>query len=222
MVFYVKQERCNIAALKHINPEPVMQRPDTEKSNGMFVLVQLFTLIRIPIAILLAILLINTNQWTYLNILVYAGLSGLIEISDLLDGHFARKYGIVTEWGAMLDPYADSVSRLITYWGLAMAGLVVPFVPLSMALRDITVAYCRITLSRFGKTVSAKRSGKIKAVFQGVGAILIIFGPLYWPFTGRWIVHLLSWLIIGVTLISIVEYAAGAISAARKHGTHES
>lgn len=192
------------------------------KTNGMFLLVQFFTIVRIPIAIVLAILLIHTEQWTYLNILIYAGLSGMIEITDLLDGHFARKYRIVTEWGAMLDPYADSVSRLITYWGLAMANLVIPFVPLSMALRDITVAYCRITLSRFGKTVSAKRSGKIKAVFQGVGAILIIFGPLYWPYTGRWTLYLLSWLIIGVTLFSIVEYAAGAISVALQQRKHES
>lgn len=186
------------------------------KPKGIFLTVQFFTIVRIPIAILLAVLLVNTDRWTWINILIYAGLSGLIEISDLLDGHFARKYGIVTEWGAMLDPYADSVSRLITYWGLAMANLVIPFVPLSMALRDITVAYCRITLTRFGKTVSAKRSGKIKAIFQGVGAILIILGPLYWPYTGKWTLYLLSWTIIGVTLTSIIEYAVGAISAAAK------
>ena len=199
-----------------------MESRGAKKHNRIFLLVQFFTIIRIPIAILLAVLLINTDRWIYWNILIYAGLSGLVEISDLLDGHFARKYGIVTEWGAMLDPYADSVSRLITYWGLAVAGLIIPFVPLSMALRDITVAYCRITLSRFGKTVSAKRSGKIKAVFQGVGAILIIFGPLYWPFTGRWTVYALSWLIISVTLISIIEYAASAISVAIKQSKHES
>ena len=97
-----------------------MQTQRATKSKGIFLLVQFFTIVRIPIAILLAVLLINTDKWTYVNILIYAGLSGLIEITDLLDGHFARKYGIVTEWGAMLDPYADSVSRLITYWGLAM------------------------------------------------------------------------------------------------------
>jgi CDP-diacylglycerol--glycerol-3-phosphate 3-phosphatidyltransferase len=199
-----------------------MQTQRATKSKGIFLLVQFFTIVRIPIAILLAVLLINTDKWTYVNILIYAGLSGLIEITDLLDGHFARKYGIVTEWGAMLDPYADSVSRLITYWGLAMANLVIPFVPLSMALRDITVAYCRITLSRFGKTVSAKRSGKIKAIFQGVGAILIIFGPLYWPFTGRWTLYLLSWLIISVTLVSIIEYAASAVSVALQQRKPES
>ncbi|MCP4744752.1 MAG: CDP-alcohol phosphatidyltransferase family protein [Desulfobacteraceae bacterium] len=182
--------------------------------KGIFLLVQFFTVVRIPLAILLALLLAYTDKWSYFNVLSYAGLIGLIEISDLLDGHFARKYRIVTEWGAMLDPYADSVSRLITYWGLAMAGLVIPLVPLAMALRDITVAYCRITLTRFGKTVSAKRSGKIKAIFQGVGAVIIIFGPLHWSFTGKWTVDALSWLIIGVTLISAIEYAAGAISAA--------
>ena len=67
-------------------------------------------------------------------------------------------------WGAALDPYMDSFSRLIVYWTLACAGLVTPLVPLVMALRDVTVAYCRIFLARAGHTVAANWSGKIDSV----------------------------------------------------------
>ncbi len=178
------------------------------------ILLQILTLIRIPMAMLLASILIFSAKLSFSNIFFCLVLIGLMELTDLLDGFLARRIGIVTEWGAMLDPYSDSISRLIVYWGFACSDLVIPLVPMAMAFRDITVAYCRITLTRFGKTVSAKRSGKIKAIFQGVGAVIIIMGPLYWNFTGKWTLHVLSWIIITVTLVSIIEYAHGAIVAA--------
>ncbi len=186
------------------------------KRRALFVLVQFFTLVRIPVAIGMVVLLLYSQRLSFGVIFLGACLIGVIELSDLLDGMIARRYGFVTEWGAMLDPFSDSISRLLIYWGLSMAGLALPLVPLTMALRDITVAYCRITMSRFGKTVSAKRSGKIKAIVQGVGAIVLLVGPLYWPYIGKWTVVAFSWLIITVTGVSVVEYAAGAVSAARQ------
>jgi CDP-diacylglycerol---glycerol-3-phosphate 3-phosphatidyltransferase len=193
-----------------------METVNMPKRRALFVLVQFFTLVRIPIAISLVVMLLHAERLSFGIVFLGVVLIGIIELSDLLDGMIARRYGFVTEWGAMLDPFSDSISRLLIYWGLSMAGLALPLVPLTMALRDITVAYCRITMSRFGKTVSAKRSGKIKAIVQGVGAIILILGPLYWPYSGRWTVPALSWLIIAVTSISVVEYAAGAVSAARE------
>jgi len=175
---------------------------------------QLFTLLRIPLAMVLATVLLYCDHHLTLVIVVCVFIVLLIELTDMLDGLIARRAGIVSEFGAMLDPYADSISRLIVYWGFACAGLVIALVPLAMAFRDITVAYCRITLTRFDRSVSAKLSGKIKAVIQGVGAIVIILGPLYWRFTGKWTIAALSWVVVSVTLVSIIEYAAAAISAA--------
>ncbi|MFH0965030.1 MAG: CDP-alcohol phosphatidyltransferase family protein, partial [Planctomycetota bacterium] len=80
--------------------------------------------------------------------LVCLGLLLLLELNDLLDGTLDRRWRVVSETGAMLDPYADSVSRLIVFWTLARRGLALPAVPLVMALRDVTVAYCRIALVR--------------------------------------------------------------------------
>jgi len=184
------------------------------KKETMIIMLQLLTLVRIPIAAALAAILIYSDKFTFDVVALSIILISLIELTDFLDGFMARKNNIVTEWGAMLDPYADSISRLIVYWGFACSGLVIALVPMAMAFRDITVAYCRITLTRFGQTVSAKQSGKIKAVFQGVGAILIVLGPLYWDFIGRWPIYVLSWLIIIVTLASMIEYAQAAISTA--------
>lgn len=179
-----------------------------------FLIVQLLTLSRIPIAVIYGITLI-AFEWSYGVLIFCLILLSLIEISDLLDGFSARKFGVVSEWGAMLDPYADSVSRLIVFWSMASAGYIIFLVPLVMALRDVTVSYSRITLTRHNKSVAAKKSGKIKAIVQGVGAYFILMGPVYWDFTGKWTVYLLSWIIIIATAASVVEYAASAISVAK-------
>jgi len=164
-------------------------------------------------------LTLNFSQWSYGVLLFCLILLGLIELSDLLDGFSARRLGIVSEQGAMLDPYADSVSRLIVFWSMASAQYnathyIIFLVPLVMALRDVTVAYSRIILTKHNRSVAAKRSGKIKAVVQGVGAFFILLGPVYWNFTGSWTTHLFSWIVIIATAASVVEYAASAISVA--------
>ncbi len=179
----------------------------------MYIFLQLLTVIRIPIAIILASILFIFDHHTFPIIVFAVILIAIIEITDLLDGFLARKFDIVSEWGAMLDPYADSISRLILYWSFSHSGLVLPLVPISMAFRDITVAYCRITLTRHNKTVSAKLSGKIKAVIQGVCAFIIVLGPLYWNYTGKWVIALFSWIVIITTLASIGEYVKSAYNA---------
>ena len=197
-----------------------------------FLALQALTLARIPLAILFAILLnifpvyrhqpdqTFTWQGVDLGVLILGTLILiLIELTDLFDGMSARKLGMVTEWGAMLDPYSDSISRLIVYWAFTIAQptLALPAVPLAMAIRDVTVAYSRIVMAKAGQSVSAKFSGKAKAVVQGVAAIIILLGPLYWPFCKRtWTVPLLSWIVVCVTLASMLEYVRSAIHAARR------
>lgn len=179
-----------------------------------FLLIQMITVSRIPLSIAFALMLIYF-QWSTTILVLGLSLLMLIEFSDLSDGYLARSLNLVSEWGAMLDPYADSVSRLIVYGALAKMGHVIMLVPLVMAIRDITVAYSRIILTKYNKSVAAKKSGKIKAVVQGVGAVLVLLGPTYREITGDWTVHLLSWIIIVTTAISAYEYAYSAIMVSK-------
>lgn len=135
------------------------------------------------------------------------------ELTDFFDGMLARKLGVVSEAGAMLDPYADSISRIIIYWALAGVGLVMPVVPIVMACRDITVAYSRVILGKAGKSVSAKWSGKIKAVVQGYGCVLLFLQPYLWNWNilGKWFIQVGSWIIIVVTVASMLEYIRAAV-----------
>jgi CDP-diacylglycerol---glycerol-3-phosphate 3-phosphatidyltransferase len=176
--------------------------------RNRILLVSTITLLRIPLALLFATVLLRAEPNSVATVTICTVLLALIEASDILDGLLARRLGAVTQWGAMLDPYADSVSRITLYWGLACVGLTFAAVPLAMALRDVTVAYCRIIWTRAGRSVSAKWSGKLKAVVQGAAAFFLLYVPrLFTPGIRDGI----SWLVLAVTLLSMVDYCAKTI-----------
>ncbi len=187
---------------------------DKENENKIgFYLVTLLTASRGGLAILFSAFYLMCSPG-YLRVWVGLFILLLIELTDLFDGMMARKYKVVTELGAAFDPYMDSFSRIVVYWTLACAGVTFAVVPLVMALRDVTVAYCRIIMASHNQTVSAKWSGKIKAVVQGVAAMVIIGQPVYGPYFDSWIKlrPLAGWVVIIVTALSVVEYVKSAIA----------
>ncbi len=169
-------------------------------------LVQALTAVRVPLAIAFALLLPSAVS----SPARLAGCLALLlaqELSDLLDGALARRLGVVSRWGQMFDPFADSVSRLIVYWALAQAGLALAVLPLVMALRDVTVAYSRLATADRGGSVSARLSGKLKALVQGLGAMFLTAAPLWFPGVSP---VAASWIVLLVTAGSAVDYALAA------------
>jgi phosphatidylglycerophosphate synthase len=186
--------------------KPLSESKAYKNNPRGYILIQSMTILRIPIAIIFAIVFL-TSQYSFSTLLWSVVLLLIVETTD--------RHSLVSEYGAMLDPFADSLSRLIIYWSLSVQGLVVFLVPLCMAIRDITVAYARILLARKNLSVSARRSGKIKAIVQAIGSFLALFGPVYWKWIGFWFFYVLSGVIITVTLLSAIEYVRDAFSAAK-------
>lgn len=174
-----------------------------------FLSVMALTVIRIPLALLFAGLYHATDN---MHLRVWAGvvLLTFIEVSDGLDGYLARRFKVVSELGAMTDPYTDSFSRLVVYYTFAVSNMTLMAVPMVMALRDVTVAYCRIVLTRKGKSVAALKSGKIKAIIQGTCAFILCLSPLCIQYTGPILYTVVAWLVIIATAVSCLEYLAAA------------
>ena len=87
----------------------------------------------------------------------------LIEASDLLDGHLARKLGQESEEGKVLDPLADSISRLSYFICFAGSRIMPLWVLLVLVYRDVGVSYIRVLFSRKNILLPARPSGKVKA-----------------------------------------------------------
>jgi CDP-diacylglycerol--glycerol-3-phosphate 3-phosphatidyltransferase len=140
---------------------------------------------------------------------------GLIEVSDLLDGHFARLLKQESELGKVLDPFADSLSRLTYFVAFAGSGFLPLWILLIFNNRDVTVAYIRVLVSRERVLMPARASGKLKAWAYAIAGIcgLVVFSlrKLGW-FSGSLpaaeAVSLgLFVLAAGVTLWSLTDYA---------------
>ena len=96
----------------------------------------------------------------------------LIEFSDLLDGHFARSRNQESDIGKVLDPFADSLSRLTYFVAFAGAQILPLWILLILIYRDIAVAYIRVMVSNSRVLMPARVSGKLKAwiyAFAGGG-----------------------------------------------------
>ena len=125
-----------------------------------------------PVFFLLYMLAVHGSPILLIGVcLVFA----LIEVSDLLDGHAARVLNQVSEMGKVLDPFADSLSRLTYFVAFAGSGILPLWILLILIYRDVTVAYIRVMVSREKVLLPARASGKIKAwiyAFGGIGGIV--------------------------------------------------
>lgn len=97
------------------------------------------------------------------------------ELSDACDGYLARKYGLVTDLGKILDPMADSIYRLSIFLTFTLEPIKVPMLIIFAFLyRDSVVSTLRTLCALRGFALAARRSGKIKAAIQAVAAFLVL------------------------------------------------
>ncbi|MCB1885504.1 MAG: CDP-diacylglycerol--glycerol-3-phosphate 3-phosphatidyltransferase [Geminicoccaceae bacterium] len=100
----------------------------------------------------------------------------LAECSDLLDGHLARRFGATSSFGKIVDPLADSLYRAMVFLAFLDAGWMPMWMVAIIVSRDILVSYLRIFAQQHGITLSARTSGKVKAIVQGsvqIGAVVL-------------------------------------------------
>ncbi len=99
----------------------------------------------------------------------------LIEASDLLDGYYARKLDLVSESGKILDPFADSISRLTYFLCFTGMGIMPVWIFLILLYRDLGVGFIRQVASGYGIAFEARLSGKLKAWVYAIAGFAGIF-----------------------------------------------
>lgn len=97
------------------------------------------------------------------------------ELSDMFDGFFARKHNQVTELGKVLDPMADSIFRFSVLASFTQGFLQLPLLLVMIFFyRDSIISTLRTVCALRGFTLSARFSGKLKAVVLAAVAFLIL------------------------------------------------
>lgn len=101
--------------------------------------------------------------WNYLwALLVFAAAS----LTDMLDGHIARKHNLVTDFGKLMDPLADKLLVMAAMICLVADRLVAAWVVIVILAREFLVTSIRLVAAGSGQVLAADRWGKLKTVFQ--------------------------------------------------------
>ncbi len=86
--------------------------------------------------------------------------------SDFMDGYLARRMGLVTPLGKLLDPLADKVLVCSAFVWLSVSGLCPLWVTVLILAREFLVTGLRQIAVEAGRVMSADRLGKWKTGLQ--------------------------------------------------------
>ncbi|MBW8871252.1 MAG: CDP-diacylglycerol--glycerol-3-phosphate 3-phosphatidyltransferase [Leifsonia sp.] len=104
--------------------------------------------------------------------------------TDGVDGALARRKGLVTDLGKLLDPIADKVLTGGALIALSILQELPWWVTIVILVREVGITIYRFVVIRQG-VIAASRGGKIKTIVQSV-AISFALVPL-WTIFGDWI-----------------------------------
>ncbi len=126
----------------------------------------------------------------------------IASLTDFFDGRIARKRGLVTNTGKMLDAIADKVLVNSVLIILTSKGELNAIIPVVIVVRDIIVNAIKMEAASKGKVVAAIGSGKIKTAALMVGIVLVFFGNM--PFE-IWHLNVAEFFLYFATVMSIVS-----------------
>lgn len=98
----------------------------------------------------------------------------IVELTDFFDGILARKSNQITDFGKLMDPFADSISRFSMFLAFLSAGLAPLWMVAIFFYRDVLVSVVRVFSMKQGILVAARKSGKTKAWVQAVSTFLVL------------------------------------------------
>lgn len=234
-----------MGTLGRVNPDPGIAQsgpvlPQRAAAVGWWVAVpNILTLLRLLLAAGLITLL---SVWRYPKLdqsfvpptgpMLWACLLfSLGALTDLLDGLLARRWGVISKFGRIMDPFADKIlvvgafamlagpafdCQLSNGKALQVSG-VMPWMALVILSRELLVTTIRAVLEARGIDFSASLSGKAKMAVQcgciiGVFVILAFWSPMP-GMPARKLIDAMVWTSVIVTALSIVPYAFRAAQA---------
>ena len=144
---------------------------------------------------------------SYADLAAWARDGGLVSdrqsgaLTDLADGYLARKHGIESVLGKLMDPLADKVLVATPLIMLIPMGRVPAWVSLLIITRELAVTGLRGLAAANGIVVSASGLGKIKSIFQYTALCVLIFPAALLPIP---FLHDLGRIILYVSLLLTV------------------
>ncbi len=179
----------------------------TEKTSlslaGVFNLANILTFSRLLLVPIIVVVLLTKFEGKEV---VGLGLFLLAAATDFLDGYIARRWGLETKLGRLLDPAADKILTSAAFISLVELGRAPAWVVVTIVAREFAISTLRSVAATQKLVIPAAWSGKLKTTAQIIAISLLIFHERLGDF------QILGRLALNAALVlsiySGIEYAA--------------
>jgi CDP-diacylglycerol--glycerol-3-phosphate 3-phosphatidyltransferase len=100
-------------------------------------------------------------------------------LTDVLDGYLARRLGVESVLGKLLDPLADKLIVMACLIWMVPMGRIPTWVVIVLLSREISITGLRGVAASEGVVISAGQEGKTKTALQMIGIIALLAGYPY-------------------------------------------
>ncbi|TWK44567.1 CDP-diacylglycerol--glycerol-3-phosphate 3-phosphatidyltransferase [Bacillus paralicheniformis] len=183
----------------------------------MFNLPNKITLSRIALIPVFMVIMLVPFQWGTVSFgsesipvthLIGALLFIFASVTDWVDGYYARKLNLVTNFGKFLDPLADkllvsSALIILVHYHLAPAWMAIVIIS-----REFAVTGLRLVLAGTGEVVAANMLGKVKTWAQIIAISALLLHNLPFELVSFPFGSLALWVAVFFTVVSGWDYFA--------------
>src|SRR5689334_25385769 len=129
------------------------------------------TLSRLALTVLFVLLLSSSWHYARTAALVIFLIAGL---TDFVDGEIARRYGVITNFGKLMDPLVDKIMVAAAFISLVPLKAVPAWAATTVVARDFLITGLRLMAGAKGIVLPAERLGKQKTSWQVVTVIFFL------------------------------------------------
>ncbi len=129
----------------------------------------LFRVILIPIFIFF-MSIPTIPHWALISLIIFS----VAAYTDHLDGAYARKYNLITNFGIFMDPFADKLLVTSAMIMLVALGMIPAWIAIVIIAREFAVSGLRTVTAKDGLVIAASNLGKIKTTLQMSAIILML------------------------------------------------
>ena len=98
----------------------------------------------------------------------------LATVTDFLDGYYAKKYNMISDFGKFMDPIADKFLMLVAFFIFARMEIIAMWMFVIIAIREVLITAFRLIIMNQGKVLAAETLGKYKTLAQMIVVIFIL------------------------------------------------
>src|SRR5881392_260961 len=129
------------------------------------------TLSRLLLTVLFVLALNSSWQYARTSALIIFLVAGL---TDFIDGEIARRYGVITNFGKLMDPLVDKIMMAAAFISLVPLKAVPAWAATAVVGRDFLITGLRLMASAKGQVLTAERLGKHKTSWQIITVIFFL------------------------------------------------